>query len=248
MATGRLWTAEEIVRAILLYCETPFGQIHDRNPSIIALAKQLGRTPGSVGLKLANLASLDESIDRTGMRNASRLDRELWITFFEDPEAFLGRALTDQTYDFPSQLADYPAGMSDVSGEDIEVLSTARKGQKFFRKSVLASFNSRCCITSIQKPELLNASHIIPWSTDKQERLNPANGLCLNALHDRAFDRGLITLDDNFRIVLSKEIRKISPENFERFEGCQIELPDRFLPSAEALRFHRNWASEMRSY
>jgi len=52
-------------------------------------------------------------------------------------------------------------------------------------------------------PELLIASHIIPWARDDKNRMNPANGLCLNALHDKAFDKGLITITPDFVVRIS---------------------------------------------
>ena len=243
MAAGRRWTREEIAKAIVLYCETPFGKIDKRNPSIIALADYVGRTPSSVGLKLANLASLDVSIDRAGMRNASDLDREVWAEFFEDPETFLDMTEPSPPYVLPQPSDLYPPGLSEVLAQDVPVAATSRRGQGFFRNAVLASYNSKCCITSISRPELLNASHIVPWASDKKQRLNPANGLCLNALHDRAFDRGLICLDEDLRLVLSREVRGVSAENFEQLEGDRIRSPERFLPSSEALKAHREMAA-----
>ena len=63
------WTRDELILAINLYCKTPFGRIHIRNPEIIELAKLLNRTPGSVSYKLANFASIDPSLDRKGVSN-----------------------------------------------------------------------------------------------------------------------------------------------------------------------------------
>ena len=74
-----------------------------------------------------------------------------------------------------------------------------------------------------------------------ENRLNPRNGLCLNALHDKAFDRGLFTLDENFRVTLSNKL--YSSENtmqwFKAYENKQIILPERLMPSLDFLRFHR---------
>ena len=80
----RPWTRDELLLAINLYCKTTFGRIHIRNPEIIALAKLLGRTPGSVSYKLANFASIDENLDRKGASNVSNLDRAVWAEFFAD--------------------------------------------------------------------------------------------------------------------------------------------------------------------
>ena len=74
----RGWTQPEIVAAVELYLRTPFGRIDQRNPEIADLARRLDRTSGAVALKMANLASLDTTLDRRGMANASALDRRVW--------------------------------------------------------------------------------------------------------------------------------------------------------------------------
>ena len=93
-------------------------------------------------------------------------------------------------------------------------------------------------------PDLLVASHIIPWAQDKNNRLNPRNGLCLNALHDKAFDKGLITVSNDHKVILSKRIKSILKEDatilfFEKFENSKILMPNRFLPDSEFIDFHR---------
>jgi len=70
------------------------------------------------------------------------------------------------------------------------------------------------------------------------------NGLCLNALHDKAFDCGLISISpDDYTLKLSPTLKSktISPaieNNFLAFENKSIILPDKFLPSPEFLDFH----------
>lgn len=122
-----------------------------------------------------------------------------------------------------------------------------RVGQHFFRMAVLNSYGNRCCVTGLNKSELLVASHIKPWkvSDEKTERTNPMNGLCLNSLHDRAFDRGLITLDDHYRIVISKNIRdaemdSTTKEWFLSYDRKQINLPSKFLPTKKFIEYHND--------
>ena len=87
------------------------------------------------------------------------------------------------------------------------------------------------------------ASHIVPWSKDKQNRLNPSNGLCLSAIHDRAFDKGLITITNEFRVLVSTDLRRCGDafvkEVILSLEGRSIELPERFAPSTEFLVRHQ---------
>ena len=120
----------------------------------------------------------------------------------------------------------------------------ARIGQRFFRQSVLASYNSRCCITGNPVPELLVASHILPWNNHPEHRLNPRNGLCLAQTQDTAFDRGLITFDSDFRLEIGSRLKEYLPSealerSFLAYEGKPMQMPDKFLPEAEFMRTHR---------
>jgi predicted restriction endonuclease len=119
-----------------------------------------------------------------------------------------------------------------------------RRVQGFFRDAVLTSYRTRCAISGIALPELLVASHIIPWGTSVERRADPCNGLCLNALLDRAFDRGLFTINDDLRVVISSKLRDIAteadlPSSLNEIEGRTINMPYRFAPDLEALRHHR---------
>lgn len=81
-ATPRInWTRSQTLAALHVYLQLPFGQLHHRNPKIKQLAQWTGRTPGSIALKLTNLASLDPVIvasGRSGMANASKQDKAIW--------------------------------------------------------------------------------------------------------------------------------------------------------------------------
>lgn len=92
------------------------------------------------------------------------------------------------------------------------MLVAVRTNWTVFRKRVLASFGGRCCKTGTTGDKPLVASHIKPWAVcsgeDAWRRMDSRNGLCLNVLHDRAFDRGMITLDDSCRVELSPDIER----------------------------------------
>lgn len=248
------WTREQLKLAFHLYCQLPFGKLHHRNPEIIQLAKLIGRTPSAVSMKLGNFSSLDPAITstgRSGLGNASKADREIWTEFHEDWErlaiecASLRRQLNagleiPATSEFDLSTDEY---LDDFTGETRNVITEQRIKQQFFRRAVLSSYRGRCCMTGLSEPRLLVASHIVPWSADRSNRLNPRNGLCLSSLHDKAFDQGLITLTDNFRIILSDALRsKDEPfikQAFIALEGHAIELPERFLPTVDFVAYHR---------
>lgn len=245
MAKGKSWTRDELILAINLYCKIPFGKINMHTPEVIELANKLDRTPGSISYKLANFASLDITLPRKGASNVSKLDKEVWQQFFNDCEnlAFESEKKAAQLESLNVErfsgidTDDLPEGVSKKS------VVKARVNQNFFRKMVLATYDNRCCVTGLPIRDLLVASHIVPWSMDKKNRLNPSNGLCLNALHDKAFDKGLISFSNNYELILSKQIKNSPMKNIEFFleyEGCKINLPRRFLPNKDLIAYHRS--------
>jgi putative restriction endonuclease len=196
--TQKLWTKEELLLAINLYCKLPFGRLHKGNPEVINLAKLINRTPSSVAYKLVNFASMDPSLQARGIKgaqNVSKLDKSTWIDFFEniDNNAFESESLLVKLKDTTFEKI-LPEDFEKKEGKEKERLVKTRVNQFFFRQTILAAYNNKCCITGIDMPELLIASHIVPWKTDANNRLNPRNGICLNALHDKAFESGLLTI------------------------------------------------------
>lgn len=133
----------------------------------------------------------------------------------------------------------------DKDGIDIEVSTTARLGQGYFRKMVLENYENKCCVTGLNIPQTLRASHIVAWADDKQNRMNPENGLCLSATYDAAFDKHLISFDDDYRMIVSKEIKEfyaneVVNEYFAKYEGKAIIVPKLFLPNKKLLEKHRS--------
>ena len=251
MATG-LWTKEQIKLAFHLYCQLPYGRIHGRNPEIVALAKVIGRTADAVAMKMLNIASIDPAITntgRSGLGNASALDRAVWDEFHSDWERLAVECeLLRQQLDknsIPELESENDAFLPEnFTGETRQVLTAQRIKQHFFRRAVLSSYRGRCCMSGISDSRLLIASHIVPWSQDKDNRLNPSNGLCLSALHDRAFDKGLMTLTDEFTILISEDLKRCDEafvkEVLMPLDGRPIEPPERFAPKAEFVAWHRN--------
>lgn len=240
------WERRDLIVAFNLYCQMPFGKIHRGNPLIVMVAKQLNRTPSSLAMKMLNFASLDPRITesgRHGLGNASNADREVWQEFHRDWEK---SALEGQLYLQKANVVmpkEFPEiEPSDYTGKTKNATVEVRLKQSFFRQAVLSSYQMRCCMSGLDDSRLLIASHIVPWNKDKGNRLNPSNGLCLSALHDRAFDQGLITVTPDWKIRISKSLAR-SKSNFCKItllalEGKGISLPEKFLPSTEFLIFH----------
>ena len=254
MTTSR-WTKEQLKLAFYLYCQLPFGRLHSRNPEIIQLANLIGRTSGAVAMKLVNFASLDPAITstgRVGLGNAGSLDKEVWAEFHADWEKLAlecSRVIVQLSKEKGAEAVveldvTEQEGLQDFTGETKRVVTEQRIKQHFFRRAVLSSYRGRCCISGLSDARLLMASHIVPWSNDKLNRLNPSNGLCLSAIHDRAFDRGLITISDDYEVMLSEQLKRnddaFVAQIFLPLEGRRIELPEKFIPSIAFLSRHRN--------
>lgn len=247
----KLWTREELILAINLYCKLPFGRMHKGNPEIISLANLIGRTPDAVSWKLVNFASLDPSLQARGIKgaeNTSGLDKEIWNEFYQNWEelAFEGEKLRARfektTLEKKFHIEENPLWKE---GKEKDRLVKIRVNQSFFRTTILSSYNFKCCITGIDVPDLLVAGHIVPWGKDKKNRLNPRNGILINSLHDKAFEFGLITITPDYKIKVSSTLKQNSKDQelkkyFFEYEGKEILLPSRFLPDKEFLEYHNN--------
>lgn len=231
----RRWSKDEILIAINLYHQLPFANLRDNHPMIIRVAQKMGRTPSALVLKIGNLGILDASLPHQGLRHFSQLDREVWEAFQQNPEDAI----------FASESLLNPQLDEDFTKRTTEAqrLVKTRVNQDFFRKTVLAAYESRCCISGVNDPNFLIASHIIPWRDDEKNRLNLRNALCLNVWFDRAFDRGLMTLDEDFRVCVSAALlaneQAFFQQTFRPIVGQQITLPQKFLPDPALLRIHR---------
>ncbi|SMN02362.1 Possible restriction endonuclease [uncultured Candidatus Thioglobus sp.] len=244
-AVRKGWTRQQLLIAFGLYCKMPFGKLHSRNPEIIKFAENIGRTPSALAMKLTNIASLDPAIistGRKGLKGASAADRNMWKemendweNFFLESEKSIASVLNDEEQQEDIFLSDY-------SGKTKIVQTTARVGQSFFRSAVLSAYNSKCCITGLSETRLLVASHIIPWREDESNRLNPRNGLLLSMLHDKAFDLGIMTINDDMTIHVSKKNTakdRYFDTSIGHYDGKQITLPEKFQPDANFLAYHR---------
>lgn len=238
------WTSDETIIALYLYYIIPFQKVTKNNPMIQYYASLINRTPSALGMKIGNLGRLDPTLKAqsiSGLTNGSKMDEKIWIDFSGQWDKLTSeferiiRKFQQQDTDKEITLPEIPLGKERLAQISVRV------NQSFFRSSVLAAYNNQCCITGLKQPELLVASHIKPWKHDEHNRLNPQNGLCLNALHDKAFDRGLLGLDDEFRIILSPKLNHAEGFNlfFKPFENQRIRLPERLSPNLEFVKFHR---------
>lgn len=250
----RPWTRDECLLVLDFYCRTPFGRLHAGNLDVVALAQSLNRSPAAVAMKAVNFASLDPQQKQrgiSGLRNISKLDRTIfeefpgsghWLEFLEKVEAArhrLGAPATEQRVAYEPSVCRLP--------DETEAWreTKVRRVQSFFRSTVLGSYDMCCAFCRLGDGRLLTASHIIPWVDDEKRRADPRNGLSLCALHDRAFDRGMMSVDDDLSILVSKKLLDTSKAvdmhhvAFVAIRGQRMTLPSRFAPDPAALSYHR---------
>lgn len=250
MAAKNLWSREELILALNLYLKLPFGKMHSRTPEIIHLANVIGRVPNAVAMRLSNFASVDPFHQQRGiggLPGGRKQVEPIWNEFINNREDLLfesERILAEKEHlKLEVKYADALKGTEHLKGEYKVREVKTRVNQNVFRQIVIANYSGRCAITGIDIPELLVASHILPWSKNENERLNPENGICLSSLYDRAYDKGIIGITEKFEILLSKDLKRRTKENyFERhfsfLADSKLLLPQKYYPKKDFLQFH----------
>lgn len=254
---GDRWSREESILALYLYCQIPFAKTKANNPEVIRLAELIGRTPASVARKLGNFGAFDPLLAGqgiSGLTHTGTAARLIWDEFdhrwddlVQESARLLGtfaapvpgsRISPGKTAPQDDEIIALPVGPSER-----RVSVSIRLFQDFFRRAVLASYESTCCVCGLDIRPLLFASHIKPWAIGESTRSDPQNGLCLCAIHDRAFDRGLIAVSAHYRVLVCPQIMS-SKQPFVRaalasFDCESVRMPTRFPPRPELLAWHR---------
>ena len=246
----RNWSREELILALSVYFQLPFGRLNRSTPEVMELARLLGRTSNSAALRLVNFAACDPYIinsGRTGMPAGIPVCKPIWDEYANDKErlffeaqqirAELMQKSIEESLNIPQTL---------LVGKEKETIIKQRVNQSVFRTMILQNYENKCAITGINVPDLLIASHIIPWAdSTAEQRLAPENGICLSALYDKAFDRGLITISpDDYTITLSSalleyETKDYFDTHFGSIAGNKILMPVEHAPNRDYLAYHK---------
>lgn len=183
------------------------------------------------------------SYPRKGFCSAAMKHLQRYQTF--EPKEIEANAIVNRSNrgkDVSAELLDH----FDITKEGRDQVSKTkvRIGQTYYRKMIVSLYDGKCCVTGLDVPKLLRASHIIPWAEDKKNRMNPENGLCLSGTYDLAFDQHLISFDEDYRMIVGSEIsdhftNAVTCKYFKKFVGKKIHLPSKFRPSQEFLEIHR---------
>ena len=249
--TGKPWARYEYILVLNQYMKMPFGKMHRSNAEIIALASLMKRTPDSVAMRLVNFAACDPvlaSRSIKGLPGGKKQCMPYWEEFCNDRESLmfesekiLAQLQNTSIEDKYREVLDLT---KDLRGDTKERVVKTRVNQNVFRQMILSLYDNRCALTGINEQELLLASHIKPWAVDQKNRLNPKNGICLSALYDRAFDKGLIGFDGHYRVVLSQRLKEHNREDYyQQYFGCidgkTLNVPyEDYKPELEFLEYH----------
>jgi len=248
------WTHDQLLAAFYLYLQLKPNEIQSPSPLVSLFALHLGKPKEAITAKLRTLAQLDPVLANQSIRssdNVTELDQKV-ATEFQNRWTATVLTASDAYEDIvgaykealdPPQISASDAAYLFNAGQTREAIVQVRVNQRIFRKAILNGYDSTCCISGLKNEKLLIASHIVPWSMDVENRLNPENGLCLSALHDRAYDQGLITVLPDFTIRVSPRLLKQKGNSFLshsllRYDGRKITLPGRFQPRTDFLKSH----------
>ncbi|MBP3833799.1 MAG: HNH endonuclease [Bacteroidaceae bacterium] len=251
MPNNRLWTRDELILTLSVYFQLPFGRLNRTTPEVKELARILGRTENSAALRLVNFAACDPYIinsGRTGMPGGIPICKPVWDEFVDDKERLFIEAQRIKALMLHKSVEEtLNITNGDLEGKERTVVIKQRVNQSVFRSMILNNYEERCAITGINIPELLVAGHIIPWAeSNSQQKLNPENGICLSALYDKAFDKGLITISpDDYTIQLSSALHEFeTQEYYDKHFGCingkMISMPIEHKPNKDFLAYHRD--------
>jgi len=115
----------------------------------------------------------------------------------------LGDAAPPVGGDETGSVADPADDGWQYEAREYETTVGARSLPTAFRDAVLARYDTRCPVSGVDHPRLLDVAHVLSWSDHESLRTDPGNVVALDKTHHAAFDDGLYTLDADFRLHVS---------------------------------------------
>lgn len=124
---------------------------------------------------------------------------------------------------------------------DSEALTKTRPWQAAWSKKVKENFGYMCAICGLTTPELLVGSHIVPVKDDEDNRMNPSNGICLCVLHDKMFDKGLISVNSDMVV----QIANVSDDHvletlLQDIRGLRVNNPRMYKIKEDFIQYHND--------
>lgn len=236
------WSREQEIVALYMYCLIPFNKVSGNNPHIAKMAKIIGRpNANSLKAKIGNFGKFDTNLVAVGLGHSSHLDEEIWNEYngrWQDLEVDALKLIEKFQHINHEEQTEIPFI---PIGKERDVVIKQRINQSLFRNMVLSAYNNTCCITGLARPELIEACHIIDWADDEKNRINPCNGLAMNVLFHRAFDKLYLGISTDLRVIISDKLydglkgkdKDKTYEIFNPYNGKNIMLPKKFKPNIE---------------
>lgn len=171
-----------------------------------------------------------------GISNPMRVNQEkrysdtVKTEILYDPEINYSRKVIRQISEVPAEVR-----------EELMILRST-----IFRKAILEVYNNQCTVSGLKvedanRNSLVDACHIMPFAETYNDSIK--NGVALSPTFHRAFDRGLIAISDNYKVLVHPKIKDFKPDSgIRQYENQPIYLPanERFYPSLFSIREHRN--------
>lgn len=147
---------------------------------------------------------------------SEKIGEKIWNSI---PKNIRDNLLADEekTYEELEEEIEHRINKGDYRVEDSWSKTKQRIGQNIFRKMVLENFGNKCCICGLDIPDLLEAAHIRPWAEDKDNRLNPRNGLSLCRLHHLTIEKDLMHIEKDGTIIVDPGVRKNNNKAVQEF-------------------------------
>lgn len=199
-----------------------------------------------------DFALLDESLTDFLLNPESRviLKKELLEHYFK------GKKDIESKYSFREIETELLSSTSNLYADKMKAFERNLSKSEFteevfirgslFKREVPKIYSFSCAISGMQLSTLKNISmidacHIVPFSESYDDTIG--NGIALSPNLHRAFDRGLISIDENYKVLVSSSFKENlnSPFSIRQFEGTQILLPkkENLYPSQVNLKNHR---------
>jgi len=147
----------------------------------------------------------------------------------------------DDQYTYKARIVNIQNNYNNEQGQELLYIRCG-----IFKREIPKIYNYSCAISKMRiatssNAQLVDACHIVPFSVSKNDTITNGISLCPN-LH-RAFDRGLITIDSNYRVKVSPKLTEDdSPYSIKQFEGQEIVLPS--ITSQYPLLENLDWHSK----
>ena len=243
-----LWTREQLIMALNVYCKIPFKDVKEGHPIIQKYAPLIGRTPVALKMKVGNFGRFDPVLKAkgiVGLSNGSKAEEPIWNEFWGNSEKLAYESEKLFAERAGKTIEEYAAiDMRTIpEGKEREAIVRQRVNQNFFREAVLTAYLNQCCITGITNTALLEACHISSWKNDTRNRTNPKNGLCMTPTFHRAYDKYLMTITPDYNILFSEEMLSGAEDEttlnyLQNLQGRQIRMPEKFTPEQDFLAQH----------